>query len=125
MKLTLNDVKKLPAVLQEFNWDLTLHYNEQLLDVCGTTQAEKDVIKRIENLTTRCRIERKEEKQVVSIDFLLPTKDGEFLAKGINQFITSALVNMIQLDVYNSKNFIEYTYFCTVKQGLPDWHDYR
>lgn len=122
MKLDLKRVKQLPTILKEFNWELILHYDESLLDYCNTSQEEKDVLKLADNFATRCRIEKKDEKQIISVDYLLPTKDGALLAKGINQFVTSAIIDMIQIDVYTESRMIEFSYYCHLKKQLPDWH---
>ena len=122
MKLDLRRVKDLPDILKEFNWDLILHYDEKLLDVCETSEEEKSVLKMADDFTTRCKIDKKEDKSIISIDYVLPTKDGAFLAKGVSQFVTSAIINTIQIDVYNCKRDIEMSYFCNIVKKLPDWH---
>ena len=123
MKLDLKRIKELPDILKEFNWDLILHYDEKLLDVCNTSKQEKDVLKMADDFASRCKIDKKENgKSVISVDYLLPTKDQAFLAKGINQFVTSALIDIIQIDVYTPKHNIEFSYFCHLEKKLPDWH---
>ena len=122
MKLDLKRIKQLPSILKEFNWELILHYDEALLDFCNTSDEEKDVLKLADQFATRCRIDKKENKQIISIDYLLPTKDGAFLAKGINQFVTSAILDIIQIDVYTESHMIEFSYYCHLKKQLPDWH---
>lgn len=122
MKLDLKRIKQLPSILKEFRWELILHYDENLLDVCNTSKEEKDVLKLADDFATRCRIDKKEGKQIVSVDYLLPTKDGAFLAKGMNQFVTSAIIDMIQIDVYTDNDAIEFSYYCYLKKQLPDWH---
>lgn len=122
MKLDLKRIKELPEILKEYNWDLILHYDEKLLDICNTSQEEKSVLKQADDYATRCKIDKKDGSGIISVDYLLPTKDKTFLAKSINQFVTSALVDMIQINVFTNKHNIEFSYFCYLVKKLPDWH---
>lgn len=122
MKIDLRRVKDLPEILKEYNWDLILHYDDKLLDVCNTIEKEKEFLKIADDFVTRAKIDSKEDKKVITLDYVLPTKDQAFLAKGINQFVTSALIDVIQIDVYTDKHEIEFSYFCNIKKKLPDWH---
>ena len=118
------DLKKLQGLdlLKEFNWDLHLIYNNQLLDVCETTNQEKEEIKNIQNYATRCRIDKVQSKHTITIDYILPVKNETLLSKGITQFVTSALIQTITIDVKNSKDELQFTLVCPLSLKCPDWH---
>lgn len=121
MKLDLKKNLSSLNFLTEFNWDFTLHFKENLIKDF-TTEEEISFLKEIGNFVSRCKLETKENKKYAYVDYLLPIKEKSFLAKGINQFVTSSLIDTIHLDVYNRNHNIEFSYICPVKDKNPEWY---
>lgn len=109
-------------LLKEANWDLHLFYKKHLLEVCETSQEELQAIQDITSFAKRCRLDKENSKYLLTIDYMVPFKRDSKLAKGINQFVTSALIETISIDIKNPYDQIEYTIICPLQDKLPDWH---
>lgn len=101
-------------VLSEDKWNLTVVCNDALLDVLDTTAEQKEYIKNIGLLATRCKLENKK----ITIDFLLPATN----AKAINQLVTSAIIQTIKLEIFDNNQNLEFTVVAPLKNVVPDWH---
>lgn len=101
-------------VLLEDKWNLDVICNDNILNVLETTEEQKEYIKSIGLLATRCKLENKK----ITIDFVLPATN----AKAINQLVTSAIIETIKLEIFDNNQNLEFTVVAPLKNAVPNWH---
>lgn len=115
-------LQKIPEVLRNNRWNVELNYNKELIEQCQLSDVEKEFINNIDCLVSTCLLDKKDMNHTLTIDYMLPICDKEYLAKGINKFVTSALITDIKISVLDLKSNIEYSYLCVLSKKLPDWN---
>jgi len=120
--LKVKNFKKANKLIQEFNWDLHLIYNNELLDLCNITDQEKEYFNLMVKLATRCRLDNNADKKVLTLEYVIPETDIQNMCKAMTEFVTSALIQQIDIDIFNMEHNKLFTVFCKLKNHVPDWH---
>lgn len=120
--LKIKDLRTVQKVLQEFDWDLHLIYDENLLDVCNIGEEEKKHFKLMSNLVMRCRIDSKDEKKILTLEYVIEETEIAGMCRSMTEFVTSALIQQAKIDVLNRQKKKLFTINCHLKKHVPDWH---
>lgn len=120
-----NNIYKLNnfQLCEESRWDIEFKLREHLLKIDGLQDDLTKILDLLNLFANRCKIDKNEENSKITIDFSIPfTEDQPEIAKDINKFITSALIEEIYLTAKTPKNDPLFTYNILLSPELPDWH---
>lgn len=120
-----NNIYKLNnfQLCEESRWDIEFKLREHLLKIDGLQDDLTKILDLLNLFANRCKIDKNEENSKITIDFSIPfTEDQPEIAKDINKFITSALIEEIYLTAKTPKNDPLFTYNILLSPKLPDWH---
>ena len=120
-----NNIYKLNnfQLCEESRWDIEFKLREHLLKIDGLQDDLTKILDLLNLFANRCKIDKNEENSKITIDFSIPfTEDQPEIAKDINKFITSALIEEIYLTAKTPKNDPLFTYNILLSPVLPDWH---
>ena len=108
-----NNIYKLNnfQLCEESRWDIEFKLREHLLKIDGLQDDLTKILDLLNLFANRCKIDKNEENSKITIDFSIPfTEDQPEIAKDINKFITSALIEEIYLTAKTPKNDPLFTY---------------